>query len=198
MAESHQEPQKRPQPDESHVQSNLNKKINRKSAGAKHEFLRQFPDGKMKSPLAEMDYHCRIALMVLKDGYKLSNIMQPTGTIKLTSYRNPLLEPAPEREDDLFSFFRRRKTDEEKLPVNIRDHEPRMALDGGPNGLMVLEAIVQDAAIALKSGGFLFLETGETQADAVKTLLAETGFQEVRVCKDLTGRDRVVCGTLTI
>ncbi|MDD4870527.1 MAG: peptide chain release factor N(5)-glutamine methyltransferase [Kiritimatiellae bacterium] len=84
----------------------------------------------------------------------------------------------------------------EKLPVNILNHEPRLSLDGGPNGLMVIETIVQDAAIALKPGGFLFLEIGDTQANAVKSLLAGAGFHEIMVFKDLAGRDRVVCGTL--
>jgi release factor glutamine methyltransferase len=84
----------------------------------------------------------------------------------------------------------------EKLPMHIRNHEPRVALDGGPNGLMVIETIVQDAAIALKPNGFLFLETGDTQANAVRALLTEAGFQEIRVVKDLAGRDRVISGML--
>jgi release factor glutamine methyltransferase len=86
----------------------------------------------------------------------------------------------------------------EKLPVNIRDYEPRIALDGGPDGLTVIEAIVQDAAIALKPGGFLFLEIGDTQADAVKSMMTGNGFQEIQVCKDLAGRDRVVSGRLSV
>jgi len=83
-----------------------------------------------------------------------------------------------------------------KLPVNVRNYEPRLALDGGTDGLRVIETIVQDAAIALKPGGFLFLEIGETQASAVQELMAEGGFGEVRIVKDLAGRDRVVCGVL--
>ncbi|NQT32742.1 MAG: hypothetical protein HQ594_03605, partial [Candidatus Omnitrophica bacterium] len=63
--------------------------------GAKHAFLRQFPDGRMQSPLAELDYYCRIAMMILEDGYALPDIIQPNGTIRLASYNNPLLEPNP-------------------------------------------------------------------------------------------------------
>lgn len=85
----------------------------------------------------------------------------------------------------------------EKLPVNIRDHEPRLALDGGPDGLAVIGAIIQDAAMALKQGGYIFLEIGEpAQAKSVPAFLAEAGFVDVRVARDLTGRDRVVCGRL--
>lgn len=86
----------------------------------------------------------------------------------------------------------------EQLPLNIRNHEPRVALDGGPNGLAVIEVVVQDAAMALVPGGFLFLEIGDRQAKSVTTLLAETGFGSIRVCKDLAGHDRIICASLEI
>jgi release factor glutamine methyltransferase len=89
-----------------------------------------------------------------------------------------------------------RTADFEKLPVHIRCHEPRLALDGGPDGLSVIEGIVQDAAIALKNGGRLFLEIGWDQAAAVKALFAQAGFDGVHVGPDLAGRDRVVAGVL--
>ena len=84
----------------------------------------------------------------------------------------------------------------EQLPVHIRDHEPRLALDGGPDGLAVIETLVQDAGFALKPGGFLFLEIGAQQAGAVRDLMAAGGFDDVSVDPDLSGRDRVVTGTL--
>ena len=59
---------------------------------------------------------------------------------------------------------------------------------------VTFETVVQDSSIALKPGGFLFLEIGDTQAKAVTSLLAETGFQNIKVQKDLAGRDRVVSG----
>ena len=80
--------------------------------------------------------------------------------------------------------------------MNIRNHEPRTALDGGPDGLRIVEMVVQDAAIALRPAGFLFMEIGDTQAATVKSMMASNGFREVRVCKDLSGRDRVVSGSL--
>jgi release factor glutamine methyltransferase len=85
----------------------------------------------------------------------------------------------------------------EQLPVNIREHEPRSALDGGPTGLSVIETVVQDSAIALKSGGRLFLEIGEDQAQAVTALLKETGFENIVVTKDLANRDRIIHARLT-
>ena len=84
----------------------------------------------------------------------------------------------------------------EALPIHIRGFEPRAALDGGPDGLGVIEGAVQDAAIALKPGGALFLEIGEKQAAAVTALLGDAGFENVTVQPDLAGRDRIVWGTL--
>jgi release factor glutamine methyltransferase len=80
----------------------------------------------------------------------------------------------------------------ETLPRHIRDHEPRAALDGGPDGLAVIQEIAEDAAIALKPGGALFLEIGERQADAVRQRLAAQGFADITVRPDLAGRDRIV------
>jgi release factor glutamine methyltransferase len=88
-------------------------------------------------------------------------------------------------------------TDEyEKLPVHIKDHEPREALDGGPSGLRVIESVIFDAAIVLKPDGFIFLEIAPDQAGRVSSLLAEAGFDEIRVKQDLAKRDRIVWAVL--
>jgi release factor glutamine methyltransferase len=84
----------------------------------------------------------------------------------------------------------------ERLPTLIRHHEPRLALDGGVDGLSIIESVAQDAAMALKPGGFLFLEIGETQAAAVLQLLKNAGFEQITVTQDLAHRDRVVSGVL--
>jgi release factor glutamine methyltransferase len=84
----------------------------------------------------------------------------------------------------------------EKLPTHIRNYEPRIALDGGPTGLAVIELVVQDSAIALKPGGFLFMEIGSDQSAATTALLNQAGFDAIETVKDLAGKDRVVRGTL--
>lgn len=84
----------------------------------------------------------------------------------------------------------------ETLEPQVKDHEPRVALDGGPNGLSVIEDVVGDAAIVLKPGGWIFLEIGADQGDAVRELLGDAGFEDVAVRQDLAGRDRVVTGVL--
>jgi release factor glutamine methyltransferase len=84
--------------------------------------------------------------------------------------------------------------DLQKLPACIRDHEPRAALDGGAGGLEVVTAVIEDAAIALKAGGFLFLEIGADQGPAVQGRMKAAGFEDVAVTADLAGRPRVACG----
>jgi release factor glutamine methyltransferase len=84
----------------------------------------------------------------------------------------------------------------EQLPRHIREFEPREALDGGPDGLGPIRNVAADAALALKPGGYLFLEIGSDQAVAVCGLLSQNGFTDVRVEKDLAGHDRIACGRL--
>ena len=86
--------------------------------------------------------------------------------------------------------------DYEKLPVHIKDHEPREALDGGPGGLGVIESVIYDAAIVLKQGGYAFLEIAPDQSDRVSGFLRDAGFKEVQIKKDLSQRDRIVCAVL--
>lgn len=82
------------------------------------------------------------------------------------------------------------------LPPLIREHEPRLALDGGPDGLRVIAQIVLDATQALRPGGWLFLEIGEDQGLSARRLLERAGFGDVRVGRDLAGLDRYAEGRL--
>jgi len=82
------------------------------------------------------------------------------------------------------------------LPPLIRDHEPRTALDGGPDGLDTLRGIIHDAAIALRRGGFLFLEIGDGQGDSVRSLMEDSGFSDVAILKDLAGLVRYARGRI--
>lgn len=83
-----------------------------------------------------------------------------------------------------------------KLPVHIKDHEPRLALDGGEDGLSVIRQLVEDGAIVLKPGGRLYLEIGYDQGSAVCELMKAGGYRDVGLFKDFGGRDRVVCGRI--
>ncbi len=80
------------------------------------------------------------------------------------------------------------------LMPEVRDHEPRMALDGGADGLTYYRRIVGGAPEWLRSDGWLFTEIGYDQGEAVADLFENAGFHETAVIKDLGGRDRVVKG----
>ena len=84
------------------------------------------------------------------------------------------------------------------LEPHVRDHEPRLALDGGPDGLAVYRALLLDAVMVLKPGGGLFLEIGDEQGPALREMLEEYGFKEVAIVRDLAGRDRFATGTLSL
>ena len=79
------------------------------------------------------------------------------------------------------------------LDPEVREHDPRMALDGGPDGLEAYRAILPGARRALRRGGTVALEIGETQGAAVSALVREHGFALDRPPRrDLGGRDRVI------
>lgn len=84
----------------------------------------------------------------------------------------------------------------ETLMPEVRDREPRMALDGKEDGLFFYRKIVGQARRYLKPGGRLLFEIGYDQGEAVARMMAEAGFMEVQVKKDLAGLDRVVKGKL--
>lgn len=79
---------------------------------------------------------------------------------------------------------------------DLRD-EPRDALIAGPEGLEALSAIVGDAPAYLTSSGWLLVEHGWDQADAVRTLFAAAGFGAIETVVDLAGHERVTLGQRT-
>ena len=83
----------------------------------------------------------------------------------------------------------------ETLDPEVREHDPRLALDGGPDGLDAYRALVPETLRLLKPLGVFVVETGWDQAEQVKALFAEAGFENLRVVQDLGTRDRVVTGT---
>ena len=78
------------------------------------------------------------------------------------------------------------------LEPEVRDHEPMLALDGTADGLHFYRRIAAEAGRWLRPGGRIYLEIGYDQGEAVSGLLAEAGFTEIQVVKDLPGKDRVV------
>jgi release factor glutamine methyltransferase len=79
------------------------------------------------------------------------------------------------------------------LPPEIREHEPRLAFDGGPDGLRLIERLLHQAPGHLTPSGVLLAEIGHDQGRAAKAA-ARTAFPQaaVKVMPDLAGRDRVL------
>lgn len=78
------------------------------------------------------------------------------------------------------------------LMVEVKEHEPYMALDGDEDGLKFYRIIASEAGKYLSDGGYLCLEIGYDQAEDVKCLLSEHNFKEISVLKDYAGLDRIV------
>jgi release factor glutamine methyltransferase len=73
-------------------------------------------------------------------------------------------------------------------------HEPITALTAGPDGLDDIRQIIRDAKSNLKPGGWLLLEHGYDQADAVSQLLTQAGYAQVQTRKDLGEQNRCTGG----
>ena len=82
----------------------------------------------------------------------------------------------------------------ETLEPEVKDHEPRLALDGTADGLYFYRRIVELAPQYLREGGTLAFEIGYDQGLDVSELMRNQGFVDVIVKPDLTGLDRVVLG----
>ena len=83
-----------------------------------------------------------------------------------------------------------------KLMPEVQNFEPFNALDGKEDGLFFYRKIVEQAGDYLNSGGHLLFEIGHDQGQEVSELMVQAGFKDVRVIKDLAGKDRVVTGGL--
>lgn len=84
----------------------------------------------------------------------------------------------------------------ETLSPEVRDFEPRTALDGTADGLLFYRRLAEECPGMLKEGGRVYFEIGYDQREAVAGLLEAAGFTDVRCVRDLAGLDRVVTGRI--
>lgn len=83
------------------------------------------------------------------------------------------------------------EVDRESLEPQVREYEPHTALFAGPSGLDIYERLIPQAKEHLKPGGWLLMEIGQGQRDALAQLLA--GWKDVSFVDDLRGIPRVAC-----
>ncbi|HYE44596.1 MAG TPA: peptide chain release factor N(5)-glutamine methyltransferase [Caulobacter sp.] len=87
-----------------------------------------------------------------------------------------------------------RSAEIDTLEPEVRDHEPRLALDGGPDGLDAYRILAPEILRVLRPGGLFAVEIGHDQSAPVETLFREAGASRLRTVQDLATRDRVVTG----
>jgi len=115
----------------------------------------------------------------------------------VTFLRGDLFEPLPgelyERVDLLVANPPYLADSEfDRLPIDVREHDPRQALVAGPRGDEVMSRIAADAYWWMGTGGWLFCEIGETQSDRALELFGP--YLDVEVRPDLAGRPRILVG----
>lgn len=79
-----------------------------------------------------------------------------------------------------------------ELQIEVRDHDPRLALDGGADGLDFYRKLSQTGRSWLRSDGWMLAEFGDGQAPALVELFTKEGWNDISVEKDLSGRDRIL------
>lgn len=87
-----------------------------------------------------------------------------------------------------------KRLDIEFLDIQVKDYEPRLALDGGIDGLDFYRRITKKSLEYLKDNSLLIYEIGYEQGKEVEDILKVWGFKDISILKDLGGNDRVVLG----
>lgn len=129
------------------------------------------------------------ALEMTRENSKLHSLDDRTEAVRL----DVLSDPLPEGFDIIVSnppYIPSAVTD----GLEVARTEPRLALDGGTDGLDFYRAITPKAFSALAHGGLLAYEIGFDQGESVSAILAENGFKNIIVKKDYGGNPRLVCG----
>jgi len=145
--------------------------------------------------------NCRVVLADISDealSICRTNMLNNRLTRQMTAIEVDVTEPAP----SLLGSFDIIVSNPPYIPTNdipkldpsVRDFEPLSALDGGPDGLYLIRAIVNNWSTLLKPGGMLALECGIGQANAVREIMDDVGYKDITTHTDTGGIERVVVG----
>lgn len=133
-----------------------------------------------------------IALETAEKNIKRNNVLD-----RVKSYKMDILNEYPKKKYDVVvsnpPYIE--KAVIETLQTEVKDYEPRIALDGGEDGLVFYRRIAETAHNFLKKGGLLAFEIGYNQGESVRGLM-QNDFYDTEVIKDLNDNDRVVIGKL--
>lgn len=133
------------------------------------------------------------ALLTAKENAKLNHVSEKIHFIQSDLYNNV---DSKEKYDCIVSNPPYIPEDEiEKLQVEVKGYEPRLALSGGKDGFDYYRKIISQASKHLKDGGYLFLEAGDNQSEKLAKLMKDT-FVDITIKTDLQGLERLVYGKL--
>lgn len=137
------------------------------------------------------------AVDVSPQAIKNTNINKNNLKSNIKILESDLFEEINEKFDLIYSNPPYIKSHEiENLQVEVRDHEPRLALDGGSDGLYFYRKIIKDAPNYLNSHGFLVFEIGYDEAEDISSIMRENF--DLKIYRDLNNLDRVVVGRLKV
>lgn len=143
------------------------------------------------------NFSCALGADISVEALAVAEINRARTGLALSLRQSDLFSEIPERFDVITANPPYIESAEiETLSVEVRDHEPRLALDGAADGLAFYRRLAAESGAHLKPGGRLYLEIGMTQGAAVASLLEAAAFSDIQIIRDLAGRDRIVKGSM--
>ena len=143
------------------------------------------------------NFSCALGADISVEALAVAEINRARTGLALSLRQSDLFSEIPERFDVITANPPYIESAEiETLSVEVRDHEPRLALDGAADGLAFYRRLAAESGAHLKPGGRLYLEIGMTQVAAVASLLEAAAFSDIQIIRDLAGRDRIVKGSM--
>ncbi len=143
------------------------------------------------------NFSCALGADISAEALAVAEINRARTGLPLLLRQSDLFSEIPERFDVITANPPYIESAEiETLSVEVRDHEPRLALDGAADGLAFYRRLAAESGAHLKPGGRLYLEIGMSQGEAVASLLEAAAFSDIQIIRDLAGRDRIVKGSM--
>ncbi len=143
------------------------------------------------------NFSCALGADISVEALAVAEINRARTGLALSLRQSDLFSEIPERFDVITANPPYIESAEiETLSVEVRDHEPRLALDGAADGLAFYRRLAAESGAHLKPGGRLYLEIGMLQGAAVVSLLKAAAFSDIQIIRDLAGRDRIVKGSM--
>ena len=143
------------------------------------------------------NFSCALGADISAEALAVAEINRARTGLPLELRQSDLFAEIPERFDVITANPPYIESAEiESLSVEVRDHEPRLALDGAADGLAFYRRLAAESGAHLKPGGRLYLEIGMSQGAAVASLLEAAAFSDIQIIRDLAGRDRIVKGSM--